>query len=94
MTGNKETKEAVIGILAVAAVLAERLKDGVQPMDDSLAVWDKVKNDEVFKAKLAAAYENIKLVPVEVKDMGLEESFDLLTSVAPEIITLVKALKK
>ncbi len=76
VVGNKESKEALIATNEIALFLAERLKDGIG-FDDAAAVWDKLRNDEDFKAKLQAGYDKIKEVSNEMKDIDLGEGIEL-----------------
>ena len=91
--GIKETKEAMVGVFTVACLLVERFKDGVG-VDDGIAIWDKIKNDEAFKAKIVAAYEGYGLIPSEVKDIDVTEGFELMGAMMPEILKLIKSFKK
>ena len=51
--GVKESKELLTGAFAVTELLIERFSDGVG-VDDAVAIFDKLKNDEDFKAKISA----------------------------------------
>lgn len=91
--GIKETKEAVAGVMELAVLLAARLKDGVQ-LGDVVAVYDKLKDDAEFQAKLLAAYGGVGAVPAEVKDLDLMESVELVTVIVPYVPKVADALKK
>lgn len=90
--GIKETKEAVLGLLAIAPVIAAELKDGAS-LSDALVVYQKVMASEELKVKVLAAYDNIKAVPEEVKDLDLAEAIDLIKEVIPEVLKLIQVLK-
>lgn len=91
--GIKELKEAVIGVNLLAVFLAERLKDGLD-LGDGIAVWQKLSSDEDFKQKLVEAFEGIKAVPEEIKDMDLAEGIELMVIQAQMVPALIAAFKK
>lgn len=91
--GIKETKELVIGVNELAVELVKHLKDGVQ-VTDALAILDTLKTNEDFKAKLAAAYENVQAVPAEVKDISLVEGMELVMAQAAYLPKIIEAAKK
>lgn len=91
--GIKETKELVAGVFAVAALLTERLKDGAQ-FEDAIAFYTAMATDEAFKTKVIAAYDNAKAIPAEMKDLTMEEGFELAMFILPEILKIVKSVKK
>ena len=90
--GNKELVEALKGVLALSAVLAVALKDGVQ-VSDVAEVVAKLSSEPV-KSKLAAALEGIEKVPAEVKDLDVAESLQLIVEVYPDLKAVIDALKK
>lgn len=90
--GTKETSEAVVGALKVAALLIERFKDGVQ-FNDFTALYNAIKNDEEFKQALLLAYDGYKLIPDEVGELDLDDGFDLLTSILPAVKELINSIK-
>lgn len=89
----KETKELAVGLVAIAAVLAESFKDGVQVADIG-AILAKIGSDEVLKAKLVAAYQDIELVKTETKDVSTVEVLEVVGALLPEIEKLLLAIKK
>lgn len=91
--GIKETKEAMIGLLKLSAVMAEVLKDGAQ-LTDAVALFAKFQGDEKFKAALMAAQENVAAVPAELKDLSIMEGVELIQAAFPEIMEILKAMKK
>lgn len=90
--GIKETKEAFIGVNEVALLLIHRFRDGVG-VDDALAIWNKVRNDQEFKDKIMAAYENYSKIPAEVSDLDAGEGLELAdcaVSYVPKYVDLFK----
>lgn len=90
---NKEAKEALVGFIAVAALLAEEFKDGVQASDVA-DILLKIQGNEELKKKLVEAYNGIDKVPSELSQMGLAEVLDLLSGSIPELFKLISAIKK
>lgn len=92
MAGIKETKEAVLGVMRLAAVIATLTKDGVQ-FEDFGALINEYQANPELKAILDAAYAEIHLVPEELKDLDFAESFELGSAVIKELPALVAAMK-
>jgi hypothetical protein len=90
---NQELKEALVGFMALAVILAEEFKDGVQASDIADIIV-KIQGNEELKAKLVAAYNGIDKVPSEIGVVGLPEGIDLLIAVIPEFTKLIAAIKK
>lgn len=93
MVGIKESKEALIGINELAIFIAKRLKDGVG-MDDIGAIIDLLKNDGEFKIKVAAAFDGIKAVPEEMKDIDINEGVELAMVQVMYMPKIIEAFKK
>lgn len=91
--GIKETSELLIGVNELSVVIAGLLKDGAQ-VGDAAALFDKIKNDAVFKEKLQAAYDQVNQVPVEVKDLSLAEGVQLAVLQAQYVPKILAAVKK
>lgn len=89
----KNTKEAVVGFIAIAALMAEVFKDGVQ-LTDAMTVWTKIQGSPELLAKIMAAYQEIEQVPSEVKEVSAEEVLEIVAASLPEIKNLILALKK
>lgn len=92
LVGVKETKEAMIGMVKLAALLASNFKDGVQAADFAVIIA-KFESDPVLKQALMDAYNNIDQVPAEIKDIDLSEAFELgmtLLQVGPELIAAIR----
>jgi hypothetical protein len=90
---NKEIKEVLAGIMAIAELLAVEFKDGVQASDIADIII-KIQGNEELKAKLISAYNDIDKVPSELKAMTVAESVDLLAFIIPQIVSLISAIKK
>lgn len=90
----KETKEAIIGVNEVALLLILRLKDGIQLVEDISAIVGKLMSDAEFQEKLHAAYDNIKLVPEEIKDIQINEVIELVGLQSTYVPKILDALKK
>lgn len=90
---NKEVKEVLVGILAIAELLAVEFKDGVQASDFADIVA-KIMGNEELKAKLLSAYNDIDKVPSELKSMSVAEAVDLVAFAIPQLVSLAGAIKK
>jgi hypothetical protein len=88
--GVKETKEALVALVALGSFVAARLKDGAQ-LDDALALGEKLMGDAGFKDKLAAGADGIDKVMVEVKELDLADFLDL-AKVLPDLLAEVKSV--
>lgn len=91
--GVKETKELVVGFLAISALLAKQFKDGVDVADFAQIMAQVAANDEL-KQKIEAAYKDIELVKSEVADFSVAEGFELVSAALPELMNLIEAVKK
>lgn len=90
--GVKEVKEALIGVNEIAILVASKFKDGVQ-FGDFAAFWDAFKNEQEFKDKVEAAYNNFQNIPEEVKDMDISEGIELAMVQISYVPKLVAAFK-
>lgn len=88
----KETKEAVIGLLVIAKIVGDVLKDGPQ-ITDAMTLFAKMQEPEV-KAKLDAALADINLVSVEVKAAELGDLLALIAGILPELKGLIDSVQK
>jgi len=93
ISSTKETKEALKAVIALAAFISERMKDGVG-FDDALALFSKLTADDVFKKKLKEGYEGIDKVGEELKNLDVQGMTSLALDIAPDIIDLLAKLKK
>lgn len=90
--GIKETKEAIIGFISLAALLASVFKDGVQASDIAVIIA-KIQGSPELQAKLIEAYNGIDQVPSEMGDIDLSEGVELVIAILPEIKNLMAAIK-
>lgn len=91
--GIKETKEVVLGVMALVKVVAKELKDGFQVMD-LVAAFSAIQADPVKKAALEAALKDIGDVPEEIKDASLAEWIEVAVVLISELPSLLAAFKK
>lgn len=90
--GIKETKEALEGLNQLALLVIGQAKDGIQ-VGDAVAVVEKLLLDPEFKAKLIDAVNGVSHVPAELKDLDVQEIFELGKFEAEKIQAIIKALK-
>ena len=88
----KETKELAIGLIALAGLMAERFKDGVQ-VEDAALIFAKLQTDEEFKAKMVAAYNGFELIKEETKEVTIAEAGELIIALIPELLKLVAVIQ-
>lgn len=89
----KETKELLIGINEISIYLIGVLKDGVD-LADFTGLWDKIKEDAEFAEKLKAAWQGVKAIPEEIKDIDLMEGVDLVQLQVSYVPAIIKAVAK
>lgn len=93
VAGNKETKEALVGLNEVALLIGSRFKDGVQFSDFS-AFFAALTADAEFKSKMEAAWEGHKSIPTEIKDLDVAEILELVEVQADYVPKLIESMKK
>ncbi len=91
--GVKDTKEAIIGSLKLATLLAASFKDGVQATDIAV-IFAKIQGDTVLQSALMEAYNGAGNIGAEMKDISLSEGLSMLPEVIEEFKNLINALKK
>lgn len=91
--GIKETKEALVGALAIVKVAAEVLKDGAQ-LSDLVDGFSKLNSDPEKKALIEQALAGIQELPAEIKDIDLKEGAELAGVLIKELPALIDAFKK
>jgi len=91
--GIKETKEALIGVNALAVFMAVRFADGVD-LGDLKALWDKWSDDEEFQNIMKAAAENVGRVKAEIQDIDGGEGLELVNVQLDYLPKLLEAFKK
>ena len=90
--GIKETNEALVGFIKLAAMLAHEFKDGIQATDIASIVVKM--QTEPLKSALLDAYNGIDEVPSELKDISLIEAMSLIPGLIDALGELVKAVKR
>lgn len=93
MPGNKELKEALVGVNELALLLVEHLKDGVD-LSDAVAIWGKLQGDPQLLTSLKAAVEGLQHVSAEASDLDALEVVDLVQVQCSYVPRLLAALKK
>lgn len=94
MSEIKETKELLVGVLALSTLLTKHLKDGLQAQKDFLAVYTEIQTNEELKQKLFDAYEGYGKVKDEVKSLDLSGTFGLIQAILPEVMKLIEEIKE
>lgn len=87
--GLKETKEFIAGCFALGFAIRNVTKDGLQPIQDGLALIKKYMEDEEFKKAINEGISGINKIPSEVKAIDALEGYELgayLFSFAPKFI--------
>lgn len=84
----KETKEALVALVLLGKLVADRLKDGVQ-LDDAIAIGQALLLDGEFKTKLEAGYVGYDKIGDEFKDLTLAKIIDL-AAVLPELAAILQ----
>lgn len=89
----KELNELLEGVLELSVELVYHLKDGAQ-IGDAIAIWDKLKENGQFKAKLERAYNGVSLVDDEIKDLDFAEGLKMGMLLLQYIPRFIEAAKK
>jgi hypothetical protein len=74
--GIKETTEVLDAAFEITAFLMVRLKDGLQ-LEDGLALYNKLMNDQEFRDKIIAAWDGFAGVGDELGNLSVVEGLDL-----------------
>jgi len=90
--GIKETNEALVGFIKLAAMLANEFKDGIQVTDIGPIIVKM--QSEPLKSALLDAYNGIEEVPSELRDVSLVEAMTLIPGLIDALGDLVQAVKK
>lgn len=80
----KESKEAVVALLALGKVVAGLAKDGID-LGDAVALGSKIVSDEAFRAKLVAGVQGLDKIAPELKDLAASEALELLGAIYEEL---------
>ncbi len=91
--GVKELREAVRGLLKVAAFLGARFKDGVQ-FGDFAAFYANLTQDGEFKTVMNEAWDGYQKIGAEVKDIDAGEGLEVVGDIVDEVPNLLEAFKK
>ena len=91
--GVTDTRQAVVGLMAVAVFLAKQFKDGVQ-FTDFVSFYTELTQNEEFKKKLEDAWNGHQQISEEVKDIDAGEGLEILGDIAGHVPELVESLKK
>jgi hypothetical protein len=92
--GIKETKEMLLGVFAIVEALGPILKDGFQAGKDLPAMFVEFQSNDELRSKITAAVEKANEVPLEMKDLSLKETIELLTAILPEVTKVIDAWSK
>lgn len=82
--GINETKELLNGVTLLGALVAKRLKDGVD-LDDAAAVASALLLDADFRSAVEAAADGIEKVDDELADLDFREGLEL-AALLPDMI--------
>ena len=80
----KESKEALIALVALGKAVAVLAKDGLD-LGDAVALGSKLIGDEKFRAKLAAGVQGLDQIVPELKDIAASEALELIEAIISEI---------
>jgi hypothetical protein len=90
--GIKETLELTVAFLAIARMMAEQFKDGMQA-EDAVEIIKKSLTPEMSKL-IVDAYNGVEKVPAEIKDLTLMEVMDLIKIALPQILSIFSNVNK
>lgn len=93
MESVKETKEVLVALNMLSLVLIKIMKDGVQA-SDAAALVAEISSNEELKLALFQAYDNVKKVLDEMKDVSLSEGVELAMVQIQFVPQIIDALKK
>jgi hypothetical protein len=80
----QQTKEAIVGLIALAKEVLELSKDGLQP-SDMMVLVSKLAADEVFRTKLLNAVQGLEKIPEELTPLTIEKGIDIVLALALEL---------
>jgi len=86
----KNTKEILVAANEIGLVVAQALKDGAQ-MSDVMVVVGKIMGD--LQGKVGAAISGASEVPVEIKDISVNEVVELVALQLEYVPKFVNVLK-
>lgn len=85
----KEVTEMLTGVMELSLLLCEQFKDGMQT-EDLFAIMLSLQSDKRYKA----AFEGLKELPAEFKDLDVSEVMQLLSLVMVYVTKIVDSMKK
>lgn len=85
----KESKEALVALVLLGKMVADRVKDGVD-LTDAMAIGQALVMPGDFKTKVEAGYKDADKIGEEFKDFSLAKAIDLV-SVLPEVAAILQA---
>ena len=80
----KESKEALVALVALGKAVAVLAKDGLD-LGDAVALGTKLIGDEKFRSKLAAGVQGLDQIVPELKDIAASEALELIEAIISEI---------
>lgn len=93
MTDIKGTTELVKAANGLALEMIKLLKDGAQTSDVTVFLSDLMTDSEGLKSALVAAYNDVKGIPAELKDIDYLEGLELAKIQLEYIPKIIAAFK-
>lgn len=87
MSDLKETKEFIVGAIALAKVISMELKDGYQARD-LVTIASKIAGDSGFRAHVWNALQGIQNIPQELKETP---TIEIITEIGTVTLDALKA---
>lgn len=92
--GVKETREALIALIAITGLVVPHLKDGFQAGKDLPAIFADLSASPEIQAKIKAGIADIHLSPAELKGITIPEVIQLISVLYPRILVLIEKISK
>lgn len=89
----QDTREMLVALNELTLFLCGQFKDGFQ-LSDFMAVYSKMVRDQDFKEKMRDAFDGVKDIPAELKDLDTSEVIELITVQIAFIPRLIAMLQK
>lgn len=80
----KESKEALIALVALGKAVAAAAKDGLD-LSDALALGTKFVSDDKFRSAIVEGVKGLEKIGPELKDLAASEALDLLGAIYEEL---------
>ena len=80
----KESKEALIALVALGKAVAAAAKDGLD-LPDALALGTKFVSDDKFRSAIVEGVKGLEKIGPELKDLAASEALDLLGAIYEEL---------